>query len=628
MSTRTRRGLLLLGAWVSALSACYLFSDEPKARKQASDSTEPAGEPVAADTPEAASAEAPAESAGACPPLTGVLSEDRSLSQATGCEQVTVQGRVQVEGATLTIEAGVELRFEADAGLELGVGAPGVLAVHGSAAAPVRMTGVEGRWRGLTLGPQSAGSRVDHLELVDAGDDSHAAVVLAGQDLGLTELTVSGALGPSLELVEGAKLSMRAVHVASPGAPVAILAAPGALGGVRELELAAGAVVAVAGGRIAERVEWPVAPYRVDGVLRIEGEAKPDEAKPDEGEASGEVEESPVGAGRAQLRLQPNTSLAFAPRARVEIGALGPGALVAAAAPEDGALHFEPAPGSATWAGVVVHEHGRLALRGAELRQGSERGEGMIVAQGAAQLNLEDCNLHDAEVGVELRGNAVFVERFTGNHFRGVPTALILSPQALGFIGELNEYGPPTTEPDEAAGAEAELGGERARIVVTRGKIERDTTWTFQAATLELRGDVFVGKGATLTVDGGWQVLAAKGITLGVGFYDTGSLHLARESDPSAPVRIGPSTAGQGWTGLVFGPHARDSDVENLRLSGTQGVAGVELRGEAEAFLTRVECRDCAGATATWACESQVGTIALTAAGSTPTATIAPRDCR
>lgn len=63
-------------------------------------------------------------------------------------------------------------------------------------------------------------------------------------------------------------------------------------------------------------------------------------------------------------------------------------------------------------------------------------------------------------------------------------------------------------------------------------------------------------------------------------------------------------------------------------MSGTQGVAGVELRGEAEAFLTRVECRDCAGATATWACESQVGTIALTAAGSTPTATIAPRDCR
>lgn len=98
-----------------------------------------------------------------------------------------VKGVIGVEGAatpTVTIEAGVEVRFAASAGLEIGgSSASGMLTVNGTAAAPVKFTAnaatpAKGHWIGLIFNaPASDNSKVSNatLEFCGGGTSSAAA---------------------------------------------------------------------------------------------------------------------------------------------------------------------------------------------------------------------------------------------------------------------------------------------------------------------------------------------------------------------------------------------------------------------------------------------------------------------
>ncbi|MCA9699829.1 MAG: hypothetical protein KC431_20055, partial [Myxococcales bacterium] len=262
-------------------------------------------------------------------------------------------------------------------------------------------------------------------------------------------------------------------------------------------------------------------------------------------------------------------------------------------------------PGS--WAGIHVQDQGQLRLHGVALERGGDRGEGVVLAEGASTLRLESCRFSADLVGVELRGSEVVVEVFSDNDFAEVPVALRIGPEQLGTVAGDNHY-------DEAA-----------RIEVARGKVEHDASWAVQGAPIHLLGDVYVDKNATLTVAAGNRLAFAAGAVLGVGYYQRGALDMRASAD--APIVLGPAEDGQRWGGVVLGGFARDTHLEHVRLRSSEG-PGVELREQAEATLVKVDCAGCGGATVKWSCAAKVGNIGVTASDGTPAALAAPSGCK
>lgn len=573
---------------LSLLSGCYLFSDEPKARKQpGSEVGEDPSEPT--PTPELPQPEGEVAD---CPSfLTGVETKARTI--ASSCPAVRVRGQYRIDGGTLTLEAGVELRFEKDAILEVGRDRPGALTIAGTPEQPVRLTadvvGEVGGWQGLRLHAQASGSSLKHVEISKAGTSTQAALWVAAEDLTLEGLTIRQAPALSFEAATERGPTLLGITIAGTGTVARV--SPSAAAGLHELTLEPAAFVAIASGKIASTIEWPPNPYRVEGVIRIEGDA-----------------ERPAG-----LTLAAGTKLIFTPEGRLIVGGFGPGSLSASADadPLVGAITLRGAedaqPGS--WAGIHVQDQGELILRHVELAHGGSRDEGVVIAEGNSRLTLEGCEFRDDLVGVELRGHAVVIESFANNGFAGTPVAIRTTPMLVAGLGSDNRY------------------DEQARIEVTRGTLEADATWAHQSAPIVLLGDVFVDRGATLSIAPGTRLGFAAGVLLGVGYYEQATLDMRGSAE--APILLEPATeASEPWGGIVLGPHARNSKFERVRLRKSGGAAGIELRDAAEATLVHVDCSACAGATVTWACASKIGNIAVSASDGTPTAMAPPKACK
>jgi len=124
-----------------------------------------------------------------------------------------------------------------------------------------------------------------------------------------------------------------------------------------------------------------------------------------------------------------------------------------------------------------------------------------------------------------------------------------------------------------------------------------------------------------LTVDAGNQLLPPPSAVLGVGYYQRGALDMRARAD--APITLSPASPDQPWGGVVLGPFARDTHLEQVRLRGTRG-PGIELRDDAEATLVKVDCAGCKAATVTWSCSAKVGNIGVSASEGTPAALAAP----
>ncbi len=578
---------------LSLLTGCYLFSDEPKARKKSgSAAAEPSADASAAKPAAEPTPPQPEGQTNDCPAvLTGTETAARTI--ASGCAPVRVRGQYRIDGGTLTLEPGVELRFEQGAVLEVGRDRPGTLTIAGTLAQPVRlvadMVGDVGGWQGVRLHAQASGSSLKHVEIASAGTETEAALWIATEQLSVEQLRIRSAPALALELVAERAPTLLGVTLTGTGTVARV--SPSGAAALQELSIEPTAFVAVTSGKLASTLEWPATRYRIEGVIRIEGDA-----------------ERPAG-----LSLAPGASLLFTPEARLIVGGFGPGSLSASAAVDapDGKITLRAAdddrPGA--WSGVHVQDQGELNLRNVALLHGGAGEEGVILAEGTAKLSVEGCELRDNLVGVELRGHAVTLESFANNEFFATPVAVKTTPTLLAGLGPDNRY------------------DELAQIDVERGKIEADASWAAQAAPIRIHGDVFVDNGATLSVAPGSRLGFDAGVVLGVGYYAEASLDLRGTAD--APILLEPANPSEPapWGGVVLGERARKARFEHVQLRNTAGAAGIELRDAAEATLVNVDCADCANATVTWDCSSQIGNIAVTASGTTPTAMAAPSSC-
>lgn len=588
----------LLSLLMSFVGGCYLFSDEPKARKQPGSEVgeDPSEEPT--PTPEPPQPEGEVAD---CPAfLTGTESKARTI--AATCPPVRVRGQYRIDGGVLTLEAGVELRFEKDAVLEVGRDRPGALTIAGTPERPVRLLAdTESGWQGVRLHAQSTGSSVQHVEIAGAGSKDQAAFWIAAEQLTVEHVKVSNAPALALEVVAERGPTLLGVTLAGTGTIARV--SPSAAASLQELKLEPTAFVVISSGTIASTIEWPPNPYRIEGVIRIEGDV-----------------ERPGG-----LTLAPGASLYFTPEARIIVGGFGPGSLSASASAPNQAAPIHDVRGddvhglggpikllaaqdsrAGAWSGIHVQDHGELILRNVELAHGGSRDEGVVIAEGTAKLTLEGCEFHDDLVGVELRGHAVVIEGFTNNGFRATPVAIRSTPALLGGVGVDNRY------------------DDLARIDVSRGKLESDATWAYQSAPILIHGDVFVDKGATLTVAPGLRLGFDPGVLLGVGYYEQATLDMRGTAE--APIVL--EAIVEPWGGVVLGDHARNNKFEQVRLRQTGNAAGIELRDGADATLVNVDCAACANATVKWDCASKVGNIGITASEGTPTTLAAPTQCK
>jgi hypothetical protein len=566
------RSSLLVGLLATS-TGCYLFSDEPKARKHTGDQI-PADDPATKPEPAAL----PVSAAPGCPTvLTGTESSDRTI--ASECGTVSVTGQYRIEGGSLTLAAGVELRFETGAVLDVGRTKPGKLRVQGTVEKPVKMTGGGQSWLGVRLHGQASGSQLQHLVIENAGETERAALWIAAQDVTIEGLAISGAPALSLELAAEQGIEVRGAKLA--GASRVARATPQAAGGLQDLELEPGASVAIVAGAIAGDAQWSVPAIHVEGFVRIEGS-----------------EQTP-----ATLTIAPGTRLSFDPSARLIVGGFQPGKLVALGR-EDAPIVLAAGDPAAGWGGVHVQGRGDATLDHVELGHAGKSDEGAILVEGEARLAMDHCRVHDSPVGVELRGNTLTLASFSGNGFTTTPAALRVTPQVLGQLGEDNTY------------------DEQARIHVERGKIEQSLRWRRQAAPLVIHGDISVDRGATLTLDAGLRIEFDAGVALQVGYYEQATLELRGSED--APIVLGPSDPAATWDGIVVAGHATRNRFEHVDLRGTHGAAGIDVQEAADATLVDVDCAACAKASVTWDCASKIGNLDVQASEGTPVALLPP----
>lgn len=564
---------LLLGSFAT-LTGCYLFSDEPKARKHT-------GDQIAEDelAPKAMPEATPLPGAPGCPTiLSGTESTDRTI--ASECGTVSVAGQYRIEGGSLTLAAGVELRFEAGAVLDVGRAKPGKLRVQGTVEKPVKLTGGGQAWLGVRLHGQANGSQLQHLVIENAGESQRAALWVAAEDVTIESLTISGAPELSLELVAEQGIEVRGAKLA--GAKRVVRATPQTAGGLHELELEPGASVAIVAGRISGDAHWSVPAIHVEGFVRIEGS-----------------EQAP-----AALTIAAGTQVSFDPGARVIVGGFQPGKLIAIGR-EDAPIVLAAADTAARWSGVHVQDRGDATLDHVELGHAGSNDEGAVLVEGEAKLAMDHCRVHDSPVGVELRGNTLTLTSFASNAFAATPAALRVTPQVFGQLGEDNQY------------------DDQARIHVERGKIEQSLRWHRQAAPLVIHGDISVDRGATLTLDAGLRLEFDPGVVLQVGYYEQATLELRGSED--APIVLGPSDPASTWDGIVVAGHATRNRFENVDLRATHGSAGIVVRETADATLVDVDCAACAHASVAWDCASKIGNLDVTASEGTPVALLPPK---
>ncbi|MFV8751120.1 hypothetical protein ACNOYE_11300 [Nannocystaceae bacterium ST9] len=554
------------------LSGCYLFSDEPKARKHTGDEL-PTDE-VVAPTP----TPTPVATLPGCPSvLTGTEVGDRTI--AGECGVVSVRGQYRIEGGSLTLAAGVELRVEPGAVIDVGRAKPGTLRIEGTAERPVKLSGGGQAWLGVRLHGQATGSQLQHVVIEDAGESQRAALWIAAEDVTIEALTITGAPALSLELAAERGIEVRGAKLA--GAQVVARATPQTAGGLHALELEPGASVAIAAGQISSEAHWSVPVIRVEGFVRIEGS-----------------EQAP-----ASLTIEAGTRVGFDPAARLIVGGFQPGKLIARGR-ADAAIVLAANDPAVGWPGVHVQTRGEATLEYVELEHAGSNDEAAILGEGEATLAIDHCTLRASEVGVELRGNELSLTSFEGNAFVATPAALRVTPQVLGRLGEGNVY------------------DEQARIHVERGKIEQSLRWRRQGAPLIVHGEVSVDRGATLTLDPGLRLEFDADVVLQVGYYEQATLEL--RGSVEAPIELGPSDPSGTWRGIEVAGHATRNRFEHVRLRATSGAAGIDLREAADATLVDVACAKCAHATVTWDCASKVGNLDVVAGEGTPLALLPP----
>ena len=218
-----------------------------------------------------------APTASDCPKeLAGSETVNRLLPK--GCT-TTVTDDYHVNGAQLTIEPGVTVRFRDGATLNIGYSDSAKLIVKGTAEAPVTFTAagdkVPGVWGGVRLHQHADRSSIDHLIMEFAGKDGAEAFKVEAEDVVLTGLTLRGTKGIGVGVGQHGSFARFSGNTFDQIAKFPVSLGASAVGGLEQgNRFPAGLSVQIYGGTITGSVRWGNVgvPYFVSEDIHVEGD--------------------------------------------------------------------------------------------------------------------------------------------------------------------------------------------------------------------------------------------------------------------------------------------------------------------------------------------------------------------
>ncbi|MGV3622985.1 MAG: hypothetical protein ACO1OB_19355 [Archangium sp.] len=183
------------------------------------------------------------------------------------CSPYFVEKVVTVDGFALSIEAGVEVRFDEGAQLDVGVRVPGRLIARGSKEKPISFTG-----GGIALGMGAGGSVLENVVIENAGSATRAALGILNSDVTLKNLRVANSKRTAVEVRVDAPLKSVSALEVSGGELSELVHLDVSTAGVftAGVKLPPGAVIWLHGSLTSDVTLTDVATWRVPKTLNVD----------------------------------------------------------------------------------------------------------------------------------------------------------------------------------------------------------------------------------------------------------------------------------------------------------------------------------------------------------------------
>ena len=479
------------------------------------------------------------------------------------CSPYAVSGSATVsDGATLSIEAGVELRFDDGEWLEVGDGSDARLEALGTADDPIVFTSTHpntadrGAWHGLFFRAQTlADSRLEHVVVRYAGRTGfgvRGCITVAGAGDAVLSLA-----NVTMEDCEQAGLAVDAGAVAATGLAFANSDAG--------LSLAARNV-----GDIDEAFSY-------DNVSRnlIDGESMAADhtwvAQPIPYDVNGSLHV--VGAASPTLTLSPGLHLRFSDGEWLEIGDGDDGALVVNGTPEAPVLMESRTEGAGrgAWHGVVFRSDSRASsLDHLIIRDAGRVGFGVrgCITMHNTQNNrvaIENSTFEQCEqAGLATHGPTATLTAFNGNTFRDSDSGMWLNANTVGSVA-----GPQTFENVPENRVQGDV-------------VNTSATWSSQPVPYRVHGSVSVDGSSlpVVTMLAGLTLQFADGEWLEVGESLGGGLIVAgTAASPVVMQSENAAPAAGDWHGLFLRDQTLAATTIDHLMIEHAGRAGFGVRG-------------------------------------------------
>jgi hypothetical protein len=308
----------------------------------------------------------------------------------------------------------------------------------------------------------------------------------------------------------------------------------------------------------------------------------------------------------AVVTFAPGLDLRFDNDGYVNVGYYDPGVLVAVGS-ADRPIRFTSyeARGPGAWRGVNLYKHASATFAHVVFEHGARYVDrGVLYANSEAELSLREVTFRDNRSGVVLYRDDIRLREFEGVRYVRTPRPLKIDPEVFGALGGDNDF-----------------GGER--VLLDEGIIERDTTWRDPGVDVEARGPIAVD-GATLRIDGGFNLVVRDGFGLEVGKQASAGLEVLGGGAPVSITGLNDKRGTWDSIHLYAGETPQESRIRGLRLRNAGGDAAVVAHVGALASVTDVVCDRCFSPTLTWECGAHVEPSKIEATNGTPRAILEP----
>lgn len=456
------------------------------------------------------------------------------------CSPYTVNGEFYVDGWTLTVEPGVEVRFGEAGALYVAYNAPGRVLVKGSPEKPVKFTSATrkeaGAWKTIHLYERADGSSFENTVIEFGGASDTAALDVQSGELTLKGVKFASVKGQALKLdTDKPAKELSGLDLSEAGGdPEGLVTLPvgsaGALGANNVFP--ANAIITLTGNANRDVKLTPQGcPYRVTGELYVE---------------------APEGKS-AVLTVAPGVTVQMGENAALYVGYSHPGALKVLGTKELPVVftRYGDDPKAPPWKGLVFYGNARapeidfgvfeyVGLPNAEAIKFTEpRGLGKIT-----NSTIRHC----AGTALKVESAKARFEAFDHNVFEDVTGAALETPLRFAHqLGTANTFG--------------------TSAVVLLGDTQEDTTLTAIDGPYWVQGELYVngpqGKTASLTVEPGAKLRFLENAALYIGYSGAGKLIAKGTADKGITLD---AVQGQ-WKGVHAYP-AGTVELENVTLSG------------------------------------------------------------